>query len=72
MKKFKIPADLGSDFKNPIILDIKELTNHDAHNGERTFTSDCCCNTECHDCGRDYCVCECVIDTGCHLNPFKP
>ncbi|MBP1631599.1 MAG: hypothetical protein H6Q15_2492 [Bacteroidetes bacterium] len=70
MKKFKLPTELGSDFKNPSIIKVKEIVNEDSLNSERTFTSDCCCNTQCHHCGNDYCLCQCVIDTGCHLNPF--
>lgn len=72
MEKFKLPIELGSDFKNPSIIDVKEIVNNDSLNSERTFSSDCCCDGQCHHthCGSD-CLCQCVVDCGCLLNPSK-
>jgi hypothetical protein len=64
MKNFRLPSKLGIDFKDPSIIQVKEIVNLDYLNNERTF-SDCCC--EGHHCHHSApsCICQCVFDCGC-------
>ena len=65
MKNFKLPSELGSDFENPSIIEIKEIKVVSNLNEERTF-SDCCC--EGHTCPHTPPFCQCVLDCGCFSN----
>lgn len=63
MENFRLPKEIGTDFKKPSIIKIRKIEKSYDSNGERTFSDpdECCCEEVCDFkciCVSLICVCE--------------